>query len=97
MALKGCQKLIKVEILGIFHSGNFWEKYSYPVPIYVSTLDPEVLSQTIPQISTWLPTQNLCDSDFFFSFPQIFKLSHQTNHETRKLRKFGGDTLTFVE
>ena len=52
MALKGCQKLIKVEILGIFHSGNFWEKYSYPVPIYVSTLDPEVLSQTIPQIST---------------------------------------------
>ena len=75
MALKGCQKLIKVEILGIFHSGNFWEKYSYPVPIYVATLDPEVLSQTIPQISTWLPTQNLCDSDFFFSFPQILKLS----------------------
>lgn len=75
MALKGCQKLIKVEILEIFHSRNFWEKYSYPVPIYVATLDPEVLSQTIPQISTWFPTQNLCDSDFFFSVPQILKLS----------------------
>lgn len=68
MALKGCQKLIKVEILGIFHSGNFWEKYSYPVPIYVATLDPEVLSQTIPQISTDFQPKTSVTQIFFLVF-----------------------------